>query len=483
MKYSNLKDKPKKRKKVRKVTEAFDPVPIYDQIRGELALSQYQAFDAIIEFFKQPTNTFGFMLLSGSAGTGKTYLVSKVAEYMQSVYFCDVLMCAPTNKAVKVMRANCPYTANIKFTTIHSALGLREEIDDYGNIIFRNQKLDDVKIGDYNYVILDEASMVDDKLLKELLDAISATKIKILFVGDRYQIPPVNYTESIIFLDSTKEKYHMKEAVLSVIIRQNRANPIIAFANGVKSELNNPTIVRKLAADPSFQGIPQITFLPQSKETLLPVLQRYFLTDEFDEDADYCKVLAWTNERVNKFNTLIRKMKYGTDVPQLVVGEKIIFDKPWIENKYIVYANNEEVTVRGFEMKTMELFDHVFEYYDTQISKEGSTAIEKHHIVILSETSLPSFIKVKEMLKKNALNHKAGSAEAKGWWATYYTFINKFAAIKYNYAITVHKAQGSTYNHAIVANYDINTNLSVVERNRIKYTAVTRPKENLYIIV
>jgi intein/homing endonuclease len=52
----------------------------------------------------------------------------------------------------------------------------------------------------------------------------------------------------------------------------------------------------------------------------------------------------------------------------------------------------------------------------------------------------------------------------------------------YNGAV-VHNSQGSTYTNAIVANYDIDKNFHIEDRNRIKYTAVTRPKENLIIIL
>ena len=125
----------------------------------------------------------------------------------------------------------------------------------------------------------------------------------------------------------------------------------------------------------------------------------------------------------------------------------------------------------------------MFYYYNTVVCKEGSDTIEKVNISILQRECYPIYEKVKKFLRDSALAQKKGSEEAKGWWSTYYVFMEKFAQIKYNYAITVHKAQGSTYTNAVVANYDINSNFSVIERNRIKYTAVTRPKEKLFIIV
>lgn len=479
---SKFKNKPRK-EGVNHLKPAFKTTDVYENIRLELQLSQYQAFDDIIAFFDPAIRDRRFMLLTGSAGTGKTYLSGKLAEYLQKAYFCNILLCAPTNKAVKVLKQTMQLTVGVDFSTIHSALGLQEEIDNDGNLVFRNQKQSAVKIGNYDYVILDEASMVDDALFNLLLRETQELGIKILFVGDKFQIPPVNYAESAVFKDDLKAKHNIKEVELTAIIRQHHKNPIIKFANLIKESLSNPKIISELTNMPEFQHLQQIQFIPKDKEILLSVLRKHFLTPDFDADADFCKVLAWTNDRVDKFNALIRKMKYGADAPQLVAGEKLIFDKPWMVNRKMAYGTNEEVTVKSFKVESIELFDEVFNYYNTVVCKEGSDTTEKMNISILQREYYPIYEKVKQFLRDSALAQKKGSEEAKGWWATYYSFMEKFAQIKYNYAITVHKAQGSTYTNAVVANYDINSNFSVIERNRIKYTAVTRPKENLYIIV
>jgi len=58
----------------------------------------------------------------------------------------------------------------------------------------------------------------------------------------------------------------------------------------------------------------------------------------------------------------------------------------------------------------------------------------------------------------------------------------RFAKVKYNYAITAHKSQGSTYQHVFLIEDDIDKNPRYIEKNRIKYTAVTRPAESLKIL-
>lgn len=47
---------------------------------------------------------------------------------------------------------------------------------------------------------------------------------------------------------------------------------------------------------------------------------------------------------------------------------------------------------------------------------------------------------------------------------------------------SVHNCQGSTYKHVFIMEDDIDTNQNVYERNRIKYTAFSRPSKKLYIV-
>jgi exodeoxyribonuclease-5 len=49
--------------------------------------------------------------------------------------------------------------------------------------------------------------------------------------------------------------------------------------------------------------------------------------------------------------------------------------------------------------------------------------------------------------------------------------------LDYGYAITGHKSQGSTYEHVLVLENDIDLNPMIKEKNQIKYVALTRPSK------
>ena len=67
-------------------------------------------------------------------------------------------------------------------------------------------------------------------------------------------------------------------------------------------------------------------------------------------------------------------------------------------------------------------------------------------------------------------------------WVKYFNLLGKYADVKYNYALTVHKSQGSTFDNAIVINCDIKRVQDKKERNKLLYTAVTRAKNKLFVI-
>ena len=69
-------------------------------------------------------------------------------------------------------------------------------------------------------------------------------------------------------------------------------------------------------------------------------------------------------------------------------------------------------------------------------------------------------------------------------WNHYWlTILDLFAEINYSYAITNHKAQGSTFSDVFVDVQDIIQNSNDQEMHKALYTAVTRPANSLYMLL
>ena len=152
---------------------------VEEALHNTLNDKQLEAFVSIINFIKDVEEEDAEcpgVVLKGYAGTGKTYLITRVIEYIRTAYPSrKIAITAPTNKAVSVLYKSSQNAGatfydeskinardKIVYTTIHKLLSLKEVI--YADGTQKFVAGDKVKITDYMYVILDELSMLDDKL-------------------------------------------------------------------------------------------------------------------------------------------------------------------------------------------------------------------------------------------------------------------------------------------------------------------------------
>lgn len=170
---------------------------------------QEQALKRVSEWIKSGDEQI--FRLFGFAGTGKTTLATHFAEDVDG----DVIFGAFTGKAAHVLRSKGCHNAS----TIHSMI--YKLIDDAKNVPqFRLNPQSPVKKA--KLVIIDECSMVDEKLGRDLM----SFGTKILVLGDPAQLPPV---KGAGFFTSAKP-----DVMLTEIHRQARDNPIIQMAMSVR---------------------------------------------------------------------------------------------------------------------------------------------------------------------------------------------------------------------------------------------------------
>ncbi|OQA87744.1 MAG: ATP-dependent RecD-like DNA helicase [bacterium ADurb.Bin236] len=141
-------------------------------------------------------------LISGGAGTGKTYTVSCIVDLYRDSDL-SVVLAAPTGKAAKRLEQATGASAS----TIHRLLG-------YDGSSF--QRGPDNPI-DADILILDEVSMLDVPLCWHLFQAIDFSRTNLVLVGDHNQLPPVgpgNILRDLIHLKS------IPATILTEVVRQ-----------------------------------------------------------------------------------------------------------------------------------------------------------------------------------------------------------------------------------------------------------------------
>jgi exodeoxyribonuclease-5 len=490
---------------------------IEETLYKDLNDGQLKAFVEIINFIKDvDSDNIDGLILKGYAGTGKTFVITKVIEYIMTAYpKRKIAITAPTNKAVSVLYKNgknnkavfydetqIDKSQKLVYSTIHKLLGLKEVITDEGDQLFITG--DTPTLADFKYVIVDEVSMLDDKLLNDIM--VFKDKIKFIFLGDPAQIPPVKKTDCMPFRNDCI--YSFKHLILDQIMRQKGDNPIVDISIKVRENLGQktpvPNLQTKLLGDKKGPGI--IVLKNEiDKDTIAKVLRHHFTSDTFEKDPDHMKVIAWTNSTVRQVNEIIRRMRFQTStsivMQKYIVGDKIIANKALFERyesesfKFGVTTNYSVMftTSTEFEVADVKTYYKDFEEYNSDVitadislkvyelkvkykSLETDTYFT-NTLYVIHEDSLDDYNALLNKIRNEALRSKN-----KKKWVLYYNILKWNADIAYNYAITAHKSQGSTYENVMVLDNDIDMNNKIVERNRIRYTAYTRASKRLFIV-
>ena len=460
---------------------------------------QKSAFNSLVDFIKD-LNDDSIYVLKGWAGTGKTYTISLLVRYVLEVIqptrlWYKVGVTGPTNKSVRVIRkATGISSSRVQFQTVHKILGLSEKITSDGQQIFVNSGDYKPQIRMLKLLIVDEVSMLNDDLFEELLKY--RDKTKIIFMGDPAQIPPVGRPDCIPFRDELLAGYRIKTLDLKQIMRQKEGNPIIESSVKIRKNItsSNSGISTSNKLNQIGEGIEFVNLnSTESRSSFRAILEKYYKTDKFNSDSEYCKMIGWRNKTVSSMNDLVRKVIYGEEAlsSKILIGEKLIANSPIMEKDTILFNTNDEFSVGSFETDSVDLrfkiSDHpdddpypiTLKYYDTKVSYLDEEDEICHKIIqILHEDSENDFKKLANILRVRAINKKGKDKS----WLVYYNFLRRYADVIYAYSITAHKAQGSTYDTVFLLEDDIDMNYNIIERNRIKYTSYTRSSRKLYVI-
>lgn len=126
-----------------------------------------------------------FSVLIGPAGTGKTTLLTILAG-QKEVENNGVLLLAPTGKA-RVRMEEVARNIQVTAKTIAQFLsGYDRYIGEVQRYVISNRYCE----GQYETVILDEASMLTEEMLATTLDCLKGVK-RFILVGDHRQLPPI----------------------------------------------------------------------------------------------------------------------------------------------------------------------------------------------------------------------------------------------------------------------------------------------------
>ncbi len=409
---------------------------------------QQEAYDRVYDRLARGERFTG---LRGYAGTGKTYLISRLVEQLLDED-CAVTVCAPTHKAVQVLSEELG-DAPVQMQTLHSFLGLRLQPTEDGEYELVAEEERDFTEG---VVIVDEASMIGREEWSHIEDA--PFWVQWLFVGDPAQLPPVN--------EDPSPALDVPGPTLETIHRQAADNPILELATKIRTGADG----RFGSKFEDGKGVA----VTRNREEFLDSVLRAFDTEAFAEDATHARMLAYRNKTVRRYNREIRAERYGADADRFVEGEWLVGTETWYHEGVQRLTNSEEVRVKKASVDTFEADDQSeWTVWELKVRTPGKGLTRTIHVLHEDE-----FERYEDALERR--REKAQDDASK--WDRFFELREQFARVDYAYATTVHRAQGSTYDTVFVDHRDLRV-CRGDERNALLYVAVTRPARRLALLV
>ncbi len=397
----------------------------------KLTSCQERASKQFMSFLCTPAK---HMVISGPPGVGKTFMLNHMIDMLPSTRrittimgaepLSNVAITATTNKAAEVLQQRFP-SRNV--TTIHSKLGLTVRDDYKTGKTYTAKSKSFTPLSD-TLVLMDESSMADTQLLK-IIEEGTGRNCKIVFVGDHCQLAPVSEKISPVFNSGFITSY------LNTQMRTNNS-PALTLLNEQLRQTVETGVFRPIIPVP---GV--IDFVDD--DTMRELMQTHFVLQETPGH----KILAYTNGCVQDYNNYIRTKK---NLPSLIqVGDTVV------SNNSVEVGEKRTVIEKTYNVYHVSQIYHddVIPYYNVDI---GIGVFVRQPVNYADVQRLSRYY-----------------ADQKDW-INYFHIKNNFSDLRFAYASTVHKSQGSTFHTVYIDINDLCVCRDLNQLARMLYVAVSR---------
>ena len=356
-----------------------------------------------------------FLIITGGPGTGKTTIMKGIVELYRNVnnlsyekLIQKIALLAPTGRAAKRISE----TTIMPASTIHRFLKWSKETNTFQVNEYNKSKVE--------FIVLDEASMVDTYLMANLLKGISSN-CKIIIIGDDHQLPSVGPGQVLHDLISS-EKLEVVE--LNQLYRQKDDSNIITLAYDIRNKKIDKSI---------FNVSEDLTFIECNDNDVI---------NNISEIANTYKDLSYKDFQI--LSPMYKGLN-GIDNINKIVRE--IFN-PKDDNKKEYRLS--EVLLREDD-KVIQL---------TNMPEEN---VYNGDIGLIDRISNGTKKEIYVDYDSNLVKYTPSN----------------FNNIRQAYAISIHKAQGSEFDVVVLP---IVKGFNKMLYQKLIYTAVTRAKKKLYIV-
>ncbi len=278
--------------------------------------------------------TFSISLMTGGAGSGKTYAISTISSIAERIEL-KLVLAAPTGKAAKRIEEVVGHEAS----TIHRLLG-------FNGSTYSRDALNPIEA---DILVVDEVSMMDVALAWRLFQAVDRRRTAVVLVGDHNQLPPVGPGN---LLRDLVRSQAVPTTLLTKIIRQ--AGVLKENSTAILNGEVRPTSDSLIGARRPWYIIDKFTDRDDVRRMLLllfnEVLQErlgYDLIRDVQVLTPTHKGPLGTVELNIELQRLLQKKLFAVDVPTVEAGHRA---RPHPGDKVIQTKNDYELGVMNGAM-------------------------------------------------------------------------------------------------------------------------------------
>ena len=373
-----------------------------------------------------------FSIISGPPGSGKTTIIDCIVALLEDFNKDIVInLCAPTGKAATRMSES----TGKKATTVHRMLRYDPQTKDFTYNADNHL--------DADVIIVDECSMIGVCLANSLIAA-AKDRAKVIFVGDKDQLPSVDagkVLEDLISVDM------IPKVILNKVFRQGKNSPILDRAltlSGTKT--GTPQM-------PCLDDTPEGDFLFYEYEDI----DAYGQPNEKNQSIIRDGAVALYKQEVEKYgieNVLflipMNKKGMGCNAMNVILQEAI---NPDPDNQKPSVKAGKRIFREGDRVLQLENEDD-FQVFNGMVGTITRIYKDSENNRDTIEVDFGDDLKVEYQR-------------------------DRFDKIKLAYSMTIHKCQGSEAKSVIMFCLD---SQRIMNTKRLIYTGMTRAKSELKII-
>lgn len=357
-------------------------------------------------------------IITGGPGTGKTTIIKCIVRLLLELFNIKpekLALLAPTGRAARKLMD----TTGVPAYTIHKYLKWDKDNNSFGADQYNPNKEE--------YIIVDEASMIDTVLMASLLKG-TLNHAKYIIIGDYYQLPSVGQGQ---VLKDLIDSDCLDVVRLNTLYRQTEDSYITSLAHQIKDKEITESFMDKYD-DYNFITCNDSEILRTIKDIVLKALEKGYT----DRDIQVLAPIYKTTNGIDNLNKMLQEIMNPRSAKknEITSGETIYREG----DKVLQLVNDSDNFISNGDIG----------YIESIVSASKSKSKKNELIIDFDGTKVTYTPK---------------------------DFIN----ITLGYAISVHKSQGGEFKMVIMP---FSPSFKRMLYNKLVYTAVTRAKQSLILV-